>query len=186
MINKILDTLLGIIKVLAALGVFAAVGAFIKKTIAKFKQTKKDKEEDRKRMMDVLEAVGMIEPRLKAIDVKLKDLSENQKAVLNMQNIAFLVFDKHGQCEYASPSSCDLVKFSESRILYSGWLALLIDADKERIGKAWHYAIETVTVFDEIFTYRGSNETVHCIAFHKKDENGDYNGSFAQLKKYIP
>lgn len=177
-----LDLLIDIVKGVAALGIFTAFIRLVKKGFAKRKAANELKRKDRAVMIEMLDKVGMLEPRLKAIDAKLKKMSENQKAILNMQNISYFVFDAHGFCEYASPAVCQLIRHPESRILQSGWLALLIEADKERIKKAWKFAIETISVFDEIFTYRESNIKVHCIAFYKVTDAGSYDGSFAQLK----
>lgn len=180
--KKFWDIVVDLIKVLATMGVFAAFAKIIKKRIEKVKISRRTREDDRKIMMEVLEKVELIEPELKKIKVQLKDLSENQKTMLNMQNVAFFVFNEKGHCEYASPALCQLIKHPESRILQSGWLALLIESDIDRIKKAWDFAVNTVSVFDEIFTYRESKIKVHCIAFHKRNELNDYNGSFAQLK----
>lgn len=189
MIDYILSLLPDILKALAAVGFFAGISSYIKKAIKKRKALNdakaKAKSDEQSMLIEVLEKVNLIEPRLNAIDIRLRRLSENQKVILNMQNISFFVFDNKGYCEYASPALCQLIKHPESRILKSGWLALLIERDIERIKKAWTFAIETSTVFDEIFTYRESNIKVHCIAFHKKDKDKFYDGSFAQLTEII-
>lgn len=177
----ILDILPEIFKVLASVGIFAGLAKLLKKAIEKNKKARQQKIDDRKIMMEVLEQVGLIQPQLTAINVKLNRLTENQRVILNMQDVAFLVFDNQGYCEYASPALCKLIKHSESRILGSGWLALLVEQDVHRVRKAWDFAVETSTVFDETFTYRESNVRVHCIAFHNRDHEKQYDGSFAQL-----
>lgn len=177
----ILDILPVIFKILASVGFFAALSKLLKKILDKNKIAKLQKIEDRKVMMEVLEKVGMIEPQLHAINVKLNRLTENQRVILNMQDVAFLVFDSQGYCEYASPALCKLIMHPESRILGSGWLALLIEQDIDRVRRAWNFAMETSSVFDETFTYRESKIKVHCIAFHNRDHEKKYDGSFAQL-----
>lgn len=184
--NQILDILPEAIKVLAGVGFFAAIAKWIKKFFDKRKIAKKQKEDDRKMLVEVLKKLGMIEPKLDSINVKLKRLNENQKVILNMQNISFLVFDQRGNCEYASPALCQLIKYPESRIIGSGWLALLVETDIKRIKNAWNFAIENGSVFDEVFTYKDSKIKVHCIAFHKRDLKDSYDGSFAQFTKIEP
>lgn len=181
MILDVLPEIFKIFKILTSVGIFAALAKLLKKAIDKNKKAKQQKIDDRNIMMEVLKKVGLIEPQLTAINVKLNRLTENQRVILNMQDVAFLVFDKQGYCEYASPALCKLIKHPESRVLGSGWLALLVEQDIHRVRKAWDFAVETSSVFDETFTYRESNIQVHCIAFHNRDHEKLYDGSFAQL-----
>lgn len=185
--NQLFDILPEIVKVLGGIGFTAAIGRLIKKFFDKRKVIKKQKQDDRDRLVKVLKQLEMIEPQIESINVKLKRLTENQKVILNMQNISFAVFDTEGKCEYASPALCQLIKQPESRIEGSGWLALLIESDMRRIQNAWNFAINNGSVFDEIFTYRSvdgkSLVKVHCIAFHKRSLQDKYDGSFAQFTK---
>lgn len=181
--NQIIEITLTVIKGAAAIGIFAALGRLIKKRFAKSKIAKQERIKDSENVKEVLTKVKEFEPKLKEIDQKLHKLTENQRTILNIQQIAYAIFDIHGHCEYASPAFCQLIRHPEVRILESGWLALLVEDDQDRIQKAWKFSVETVSVFDEIFTYRESLQKVHCIAFPKKTEDRKYDGSFAQFKK---
>ena len=76
--DQLRDILPEVIKVLAGIGFFAGVGKWVKKILDKRKIVKKQKQDDRERLIQVLNKLDMIEPQIESINVKLKRLTENQ------------------------------------------------------------------------------------------------------------
>lgn len=172
---------------ISATGVFGAIGKLMH---AKIKANKKEtdrREKDREDFKELVEKVNSISVDVKGIKAKIKGLDEIQRNMLNAQGVAFLEWDSKGLCTYASPAFQMLIGQPDQKIKGSGWITLLSEEDQERIFKAWVFSYQNLTVFDEIYSFKtvfGKHLKVHALAFHNKDENGNYNGSFGQIKPF--
>jgi len=166
-------------------GTLAFLLKFAKKGKDKIEENKKIKEQDRQLFLRLVEEVGIISNDVKGIKTKMKSLEDSQRNRLNAQGLAFWESDKEGKAVYVSPALQVMLGQPEQKIRDYGWAALMVEKDKDRIYKSWKFSIETLTVFDEIYTFNmagGGTVKVHGMAFHSKDENGNYAGSFGQLK----
>lgn len=176
-----------ILKVIFGSGFLAFFLKFIKKGKDKINESKKLKEQDRELFLRLVDEVGVISHRIGGIETKMQYLEQAQRNRLNAQGLAFWESDSEGKAVYVSPALQVMIGQPEQKIRDYGWATILVEKDRDRIYKAWKFSIETLTVFDEIYSFNmasGDTVTVHGMAFHSKDENGFYSGSFGQLKIY--
>lgn len=129
--------------------------------------------------------INKIESNINDINDKVDNLEDTHRIALNMQQIAFWITGKQGEITYASPSMCKLVKRVESEMLGNGWVSCISHEDTRRISEAWETSIEENRIFDEIYTFTSGESSikVHGIAFHKKNNKGEYIGSYGTLTK---
>ena len=114
---------------------------------------------------------------------RIDHLEEKQKFILNSQNVSFWYSDENGECIYASPNLCKVLRLSESEILGNSWSSNLIKEDSERIYTAWERSIDIRTVFDEIYSFK-TNVTVHAICYHRYNRELVYVGSYGVIEKH--
>ncbi len=160
---------------------------WIKQYMKKLKDEKIAKENDRKLFLKLVEEVQEIKVDVKGIKTKMRKLEDSARNRLNAQEVAFWESDSQGNATYISPALQIMIGQPEQKIEGSGWISLIVERDRERVKKAWKFSIETLTVFDEIYSFNsagGYEVKVHSMAYHGKDENGNYDGSFGQLKIY--
>lgn len=118
------------------------------------------------------------------IESRIARLEDNQRIVMNVQNIAFWESDDNGLVTYASPALCKLVGRSESEIMGNNWVSCIDPAEKEKVFDAWNFSVETKSPFDEEYSYRredGKIIRVWGLAFHKV-EKGKLIGSLGKLE----
>lgn len=176
-----------IISGISATGFFTFIGKLIHAKVKASRSKEKEKEKDREDFKKLVEQVNSISVDVKGIKAKLKGLAEIQRNMLNAQGVAFLEWDAKASCTYASPALQMLIGQPEQKIKGIGWVTLLADEDQDRILKAWNFSYQNLTVFDEIYSFKtatGKMVKVHSLAFHNKDEHGNYNGTFGQIKPY--
>lgn len=185
----------------AILGIIGGAGSIgwgiWKKGIQPVLKKEKKKKEEFYRKMDEMHAelkfnggttlkdvVFEIKGKVNNIENRMDDFDQNQKLAMNLQGIAFWVSDEKGECTYASPGLCKVMGRSESEILGSTWMGWLHPDDKDRIVKAWSFAIENKTPFDEIYTFKKANgkwQKVWGQAFPKIAKNNVFGGILGKL-----
>lgn len=208
-LSAVLGVIISMITIISA--AWALWKKIIKPAILKRKELVLHREENSKRMKDALSKldrvlkevlpnggsslrdsinrveknITLIESNVNAINDKVDSLEDTHRISLNMQQIAFWISGKQGECKYASPAMCKLVKRVESEMLGNGWISCISHEDTKRISEAWEISIEEDRTFDEIYTFTsgGNSVKVHGIAFHKKDVKGKYIGSYGTLTK---
>ncbi len=138
------------------------------------------------------DSINRVESNIKNLDSKINDinnkvdsLEDTHRISLNMQQIAFWISGKNGECTYASPAMCKLVKRVESEMLGNGWVSCISHEDTKRISEAWENSVDENRTFDEVYTFQSGNSSVKVqgVAFHKKDNEGKYIGSYGTLIK---
>lgn len=126
-----------------------------------------------------------IKDAITRIESRIGRLEDNQRIVMNVQNVAFWESDADGLVTYVSPALCKLVGRSESEIMGNNWVSCIEPSDKEKVFDAWNFSVETKSPFDEYYRYKkpdGGNVHVWGLAFHKV-ENGKLIGSLGKLEK---
>lgn len=127
---------------------------------------------------------GSIKDAVFRIESRIARLEDNQRIVMNVQNVAFWESDENGFVTYASPALCKLVGRSESEIMGNNWVSCIEPTEKESVFEAWRFSVENNTPFDEEYNYRkedGKLIKVWGLAFHKID-NGKLIGSLGKLE----
>lgn len=172
----------------------AGVGAYTKVIKPILAEEKKRKAEVLKKITEIRnelslnggssikDAIGRIEGMVKGLDIRIGGLEENQRAILNLNNVAYWVSNDKGECIEASPALCKLLGRAESEIKGNNWAAWLIDEDKKRIYESWIFSVEQKSAFDEIYSFikpDGTKVKVWGLAFHK--ETG---GTFGKIEVY--
>lgn len=176
-----------IIGALSGAGFFAFASKMLKNYLKGRKVEKAKKEYDRQIFLKLVDEVAEIKTDVKGIKTEMRELKDDARNKMNALEVAFWESDKDGQATYVSPALQIMLRQPAQKIERSGWISLLVESDRERIKKAWKFSIETLTVFDEIYSFNtsgGFEVKVHGMAYHRKDENGFYNGSFCQIKLY--
>lgn len=176
-----------ILKLIFGSGFLAFSYKGIRSYMKKNKEEKEKKENDRNLFLKLVDEVQEIRVDIKGINAKMRKLDDNARNRLNAQEVAFWESDNQGNATYVSPALQVMIGQPAQKIEGSGWVSLVVERDRERIKKAWKFSIETLTVFDEIYSFNSSGGyevKVHSMAYHSKDDNGDYESSFGQLKSY--
>lgn len=117
---------------------------------------------------------GSIKDVVNRIEARIKNLENNQRVVMNVQNIAFWESNENGFVTYVSPALCKLVGRSESEILGNNWVSCIDPVEKESVFDAWKFSIENNTPFDQEYTYKkesGELVRVWGLAFHRVINN---------------
>jgi PAS domain-containing protein len=183
-------------ELLATIGgvITAGVGAYTKVVKPILEEEKKRKAELLQKIDDIKgelsfngggslkDVVYRIEGKIIRLDSRIGSLEENQRAILNLNNVAYWVSNELGECVEASPSLCKMLGRSESEIKGNNWASWLVQNDKKRIFDAWEYAIKNKMTFDEIYSFIKPDDSivkVWGLAFHKED-----GGVFGKLEIY--
>lgn len=176
-----------ILKLIFGSGFIAFTYKWIRQYRKRTKDEKTAKENDRILFLKLVDEVQEIKVDVKGIKAKIRKLDDNARNKLNAQGIAFWESDKNGNAVIVSPALQVMIGQPSQKIEGSGWMSLVVERDRERIKRAWKFSIETMTVFDEIYSFNSSGGyevKVHSMSYHNKDEDGKYEGSFGQLKLY--
>lgn len=131
------------------------------------------------------DTLNRVENNIYILNEKIDSLEETHRISLNLQQIAYWVCGKQGEVVYTSPSMCKLIKRLESEMLGHGWLSCISPNDSKRIAEAWELSIEEGRTFDETYTFTSDQYSIKVrgIAYHKKDSQGKYIGSYGTLIK---
>lgn len=122
-----------------------------------------------------------IKDAITRIESRIGRLEDNQRIVMNVQNVAFWESDADGLVTYVSPALCKLVGRSESEIMGNNWVSCIED---KWVFDEWQKSVENNIPFDEEYNYRkpdGSLVKVWGLAFHKVD-HGKLIGSLGKLE----
>jgi PAS domain-containing protein len=184
---NIIDT----VKWLSGIGAFSFGFKLIRTSVKKYRESAKQKEKDRKDFQLLLQEVGEIKQEVgeiksdvTSVKVSINSFTERQRTYLNLQNVAFYETNSEGEYVYVSPALTSIYKQPEQRIMGNGWYSLISDDYRHKVINNWVYSMEEMFVFDEIYLLKGSKTVVHNMAFHRKDADGKYAGSFGQVKIY--
>lgn len=176
-----------IVATLSATGFFAFSIKLGKNYLKNRKAESNKKEQDRELFLKLVDEVQEIKVDVKGIKTKMRGLEESQRNRMNAQGLAFWESDIKGMTTYVSPSLQMMLGQPEQKILGAGWVNLLHEEDRDKIREAWEFSVEFMTIFDEVYRFNTSAGTVikvHGLAFHNKDDDGNYTSSFGQLTIY--
>jgi PAS domain S-box-containing protein len=180
----------------ASAGAITAVATAYTKVVRPFLvEEKKRKEELIKKINEIKgeltfnggsslkDAVYRVEGNISQLTKRVGSVEENQRAILNLNNIAYWISNNKGECVEASPGLCKLLGRSESEIVGNNWAAWLVSEDKRRVYDAWEHAMNHHITFDEIYSFVKPDGTiieVWGLAFHKED--GGVFGKLEEIK----
>lgn len=154
------------------------------------KPAMKEAKEKKKRLYEMVQKIhheisynngGSIKDAVSRIEIRISRLEDNQRIVMNVQNVAFWESDGSGLVTYVSPALCKLVGRSEAEIMGNNWVSCIED---KWVFDEWQRSVENNIPFDEEYNYRkpdGSLVKVWGLAFHKVD-NGKLIGSLGKLE----
>lgn len=133
------------------------------------------------------DVVITLRDKISNVEDGMYDITEIQKLSMNIQGVSYFITDAEGDVVYASPALCSIVKRNESELKGRNWLTWIIPEDKERVLKAWEFAVDNHSSFDEIFYIKGADEGVskiHVLAFPKMGKHNNFTGLVGKILEY--
>jgi PAS domain S-box-containing protein len=125
-----------------------------------------------------------VKSRLERIEVRQILHEGASRALMNSLKIGYWKSDKTGKCIDASRALCNILHRTEDEILGNNWAAYLHPDCKERVFKAWNFAVENGTEFNEEYKFilpDGGTVAVKGTAYQLVDDHDSIIGFFGTL-----
>jgi PAS domain S-box-containing protein len=125
-----------------------------------------------------------VKSRLERMELRQILHESSNKALMNSLHIGYWKSDKEGNCIEASRTLCSIMQRTEEEIIGNNWASWLHPDCKERVFKAWKFAVENGTEFNEEYTYllpNGGTVRVKGTAYQLVDDHGKKIGLFGTL-----
>jgi len=107
------------------------------------------------------------------IKASLLELRAGQRNTWEIMDVAVWISNDQGATVYVNKPYCELVGHTYPDAIGMSWLGLIASADRTRIKDAWKDSIDTISDFDQCYSFKRSDgmyQKVNGMAIHNRDK----------------